>query len=339
MNNDTAVLRRVSLLLPFSILLVCLIVEWPKLQVWLGSEDLSTFKNQFLGIFLEAVPFVLLGSLLSSLIHLIMPEDFLGQKIPKNPLAGIAIACVLGVLFPVCECGMIPLIRRLVQKGMPAYIAAVFLLSGPIVNPVVFGATALAFQGHPEMVYARMGIALFVSLAAGLILYVAVRGNPLRHTVAGTAGHEHKTVKWFGGDYSAKTKVASFFQHASDDFLDAGKYLIAGCLLTAALQTFVARDTLAGFGSGPVSSYAFMMGLGFVLSLCSTSDAFVAATFMHTFSHGSLLAFLVLGPMLDFKNMLMLLSAFKTKFVLLLMVLIPPLVFVGSVLTDRFFIS
>lgn len=336
--NDSALKKRLSLLLPLLLMISGLAVTWSELPGRLDNEQLAIFKNQFLGIFLEAIPFVLLGTLLSSFIHLIMPEDFLGKKAPKTPLLGIAIACGLGVLFPVCECGMIPLVRRLVQKGMPAYMAAVFLLSGPIVNPVVMGATAQAFQGHPEMVYARMGVALFVSAAAGIILYFTASKNPLRLTAASTAGHEHTTLKWNDSSYPARAKITSFFQHASDDFLDASKYLIMGCLLTAALQTFVARDTLAAFGSGPVSSYAFMMGLGFVLSLCSTSDAFVASTFLQTFSHGSLLAFLVLGPMLDFKNMLMLLSAFKTKFVLLLFLLIPPLVFIGSLLTDRLLI-
>ncbi|ANS74152.1 hypothetical protein AWM70_05800 [Paenibacillus yonginensis] len=337
--NAAAVLKRVSLLLPFSLFLACLIVMAPQINALAGSAGLATFKNHFLGIFLEAVPFILFGALVSSMIHLIMPEDFLARKWPKNPAAGIAMACLLGALFPVCECGMIPLVRRLVQKGMPAYVATVFLLSGPIVNPIVFGATALAFQGHPEMVYARLGIALFVASAAGFILYLTVRKNPLRYTLANSSGHQHTEVKWFGGGHSLKTRTAALFQHAADDFLDAGKYLIVGCLITAALQTFVSRDALAAYSSGPAASYAFMMGLGFILSLCSTSDAFVASTFMHTFSHGALLSFLVLGPMLDFKNMLMLLSAFKTKFVIGLMLIVPPLVLVGCLLTDRFLIS
>ncbi|WP_162515290.1 permease [Paenibacillus pinistramenti] len=292
-----------------------------------------------MSIFLEAVPFLLFGALASSLFHLLIPEDFLGRRWPKNPLAGIAAACLLGAVFPICECGMIPLVKRMVQKGMPAYAAAVFLLSGPVVNPIVFGATAIAFEGHPEMVYARLGAALFVAVSAGFILSAAVRSNPLKHTLAGHSGHLHDEIKLFRRNYPLRRKTAALFQHAADDFLDAGKYLLLGCLLTAALQTFVARDTLAAAGAGPVSSYALMMGLGFVLSLCSTSDAFVASTFMHTFSHGALLSFLVLGPMLDFKNVLMLLSAFKARFVIALVLIVPPLVFTACFLVERYFIT
>lgn len=113
-----------------------------------------------------------------------------------------------------------------------------------------------------------------------------------------------------------------------------GKYLIIGCLLTAGIQTFMNHGSLAAIGERPLGSYLFMMGLAFVLSLCSTSDAFVASTFLHSFPAGSLLAFMVLGPMLDFKNSLMLLSLFKTRFALYLFFLIVSAVFTGSVLAS-----
>ncbi|MNJ53030.1 putative permease [compost metagenome] len=118
-----------------------------------------------------------------------------------------------------------------------------------------------------------------------------------------------------------------------------GKYLIMGCLITAAIQSFVPRESLLAIGGGPVGSYAFMMGFAFLLSLCSTSDAFVAAAFTHTFSAGSLLAFLVFGPMLDLKNVLMLLSVFKAKFVLYFAFLICTVVFIGSVLVGKLYLS
>jgi uncharacterized membrane protein YraQ (UPF0718 family) len=81
----------------------------------------------------------------------------------------------------------------------------------------------------------------------------------------------------------------------------------------------------------------FMMGFAYILSLCSTSDAFVASSFVNTFTTGSLLTFLVFGPMLDFKGTLMLLSVFKTKFVLLLMALIVVTVLSGSLIFERLF--
>lgn len=128
--------------------------------------------------------------------------------------------------------------------------------------------------------------------------------------------------------------MAGIFVHAGDEFLDMSKYLIIGALLTACIQTFIPRNEMLSLSEGTVGSYAFMMGFAYILSLCSTSDAFVATAFSHTFTLGPLAAFLVLGPMLDFKGTLMLLSTFRTKFVAILALLIVSLVLVGSIAAE-----
>lgn len=292
-----------------------------------GSVTLQMFKTSFIGLLLEALPFVLVGALLSSLLQVFVSDETIARFLPRNPVAAIAVSCLLGLIFPVCECGMIPLVRRLIQKGMPVHSAVVFILAGPVLNPLVFGATLTAFAGHPEFAYARMLLAFAVAFLTGLALWMTVRQSPLRlsFTSRRQAGVVHRLR---GG------RMASLFVHASDDFFEMGKYLLAGCLLTSAVQTFIAREALLAAGGQPLGSYLFMMGFAFVLSLCSTSDAFIAATFTHTFPAGSLLAFMVLGPMLDFKNALMLLALFKTRFALFLFFLIFALVFLGAVLSS-----
>ncbi len=276
-----------------------------------------------MGILLEALPFVLAGSLLSSLLQVFVPDEVISRWIPRRPIPAILFACLLGIIFPVCECGMIPLVRRLIHKGMPVYVAIVFILSGPILNPVVYGATITAFRSHPDLAYARMVLAFAVACTIGIIIWTTVKKTPLRHSMLREAGEsQHKETR--GG------KLVAVWVHTSDEFFEMGKYLIIGCLLTSGIQTFMVRESLTAIGSQPLGSYLFMMGLAFVLSLCSTSDAFVASTFLHTFPEGSLLAFMVLGPMLDFKNALMLLSLFKTKFALYLFFLIIAGVFIGA---------
>ncbi|NQX49838.1 permease [Paenibacillus tritici] len=287
----------------------------------------DTFKTSFLGILLEALPFVLLGALLSSLLRVFVPDEMISRWIPRRPLPAILFGCLLGILFPVCECGMIPLVRRLIHKGMPLYVAIVFILSGPIINPVVYGATLMAFRSHPELAYTRMGLAFVVAALIGLILYATVRKSPLRLSIRREGSEVHQADTRGG-------RVAAVLVHTSDEFFEMGKYLIIGCLLTAGIQTFMNQGSLSAIGERPLGSYVFMMGLSFVLSLCSTSDAFVASTFLHVFPAGSLLAFMVLGPMLDFKNSLMLLSLFKTRFALYLFFLIIATVFTGSVLAS-----
>jgi len=226
---------------------------------------------------------------------------------------------------------MIPVVRRLMLKGMPAYIAVTFILSGPILNPVVFAATMVAFRSHPEITLARMGVAMAVSVSIGLIVYALYPRNPLKqplqhaHSPSEPAGfhHHHSPQTW-----------TSFFVHAGNELIDMSKYLVLGAFVTACIQSLIPHQELLALGSGPITSYLFMMGLAFVLSLCSTSDAFVASAFMHSFSAGPLLSFLVLGPMLDFKSLLMMLGAFRFKFVIWLCLLLVVLVFIGSAAAD-----
>ncbi|UUZ83662.1 permease [Paenibacillus sp. P26] len=126
---------------------------------------------------------MLLGVLVSALLQQFVSEQRIRRMIPKNPVLGILFACVMGLLFPLCECGMIPVIRRLMRKGMPAYVATVFILVGPIINPVVFASTYIAFRDRPEMAYSRMALAFIAALAIGLIVHRFVKRNPVRGTL------------------------------------------------------------------------------------------------------------------------------------------------------------
>jgi uncharacterized membrane protein YraQ (UPF0718 family) len=316
---------------------------------WISSPNMQNFKTMFLSIILEALPFILLGVLISSLLQIFVSEQTITRIIPKNPILAILFACLIGVIFPVCECGMIPIVRRLIKKGMPVYVAIVFILTGPILNPIVYAATYMAFRSRPEIAYSRMALAFIVASIIGLVIYRFVKGNTLRvtaeilhehhnssHDTSHDHSHSHAHDNEHGHNHS--NKLFSLLGHASDEFFEMGKYLMFGSLITAIIQTFVARESLVSIGHNGLGSHLFMMGFAYILSLCSTSDAFVASSFVNTFTTGSLLTFLVFGPMLDFKGTLMLLSVFKTKFVLLLTGLIVVTVLVCSLLFERLFL-
>ncbi|MDP4097260.1 permease [Paenibacillus sp. P96] len=324
----TMPLKLLPLFLSSAFAIPVIVIFSPHWLSMLQSSALQQLKTVFTGIFLEALPFMLAGVLLSSLVLLFVSEQWVRRLMPSNPFAGVLFAVLLGILLPICECGLIPVVRRLMRKGMPTYIAVTFMLSGPIINPIVFAATVMAFPGHPGMVAARFGLSFTIAVITGLLVYVFVKTNPLKRPVQHfsapapqTFNHHHRTWK-------------TFFVHSGDELIDMGKYLIIGCLLTAAIQTFIYRDDLLAIGSGPVLSYAFMMSFAYVLSLCSTSDAFVASSFIHSFTAGPLISFLVLGPMLDFKGTLMLWSTFRLPFVIGIGVVIIVLVFIGSVLVN-----
>ncbi|MEW9700646.1 permease [Paenibacillus sp. SI8] len=342
------------------VLLLIMILTTKQLpDMILLTKEFKLVFTSFMDIFLDALPFMLLGIILSTAVESFVPEAFIRKLTPRHPLGGVLFACVLGILFPLCECGMIPFVRRLMKKGMPVYIAVIFILVGPILNPIVFASTYMAFRNDPAMAYSRMGLTFGVALVVGFMLTRFLKNNPLRHTIqtVGSSGpqdtehelhhhhhhHSHHNMEehdhHHDHSHAHGGRLATMLSHGTTELFEMGKYLMLGALLTALIQTFVAKDSLTAIGQGPFVSHLFMMGFAYLLSLCSTTDAFVASSFTTTFSSGSLLAFLVFGPMIDVKSTLMLLSIFKARFVLSLSVLVAVTVLIGSLAFMHFFLS
>lgn len=293
----------------------------------LQAEPWREASKLFFGIFLEALPFILLGVLVSSVLHLFVPENALRRILPSHPVPGVLTACLLGIVLPVCECGMIPIVRGLIRKGMPAYIGIPYILAAPIINPVTYAGTRLAFPNQPAMAVYRMGLAFGVAAVVGWTLYWFAKRDPLRSEESGASRSHHHHHEPHG---ASDGRLLQTLSHASDEFFEMGKYLLLGAFLTAVIQTFAGRQALTSLDAGPIVSHMLMMGFAYLISLCSTSDAFVAASFSGTFHPGALLSFLVFGPMIDFKNTLMMLAVFRRRFVAKLSLLIAAVVLGGS---------
>ncbi|MGC4376567.1 permease [Fictibacillus sp. Mic-4] len=283
------------------------------------------FNTIFLSIIIETIPFILLGVFISSFIQTFVSEKAIAKFIPKKPIMAIVPAILLGFAFPLCECAIVPVVRRLIKKGLPLHIGAVLLISTPILNPVVLLSTYFAFRNHEAILYARMGLAIFVAAIVGTITYFFFKNR--------------KELKWSkeelaGEAVSGATRTLSrwkqTFYHASDEFFDTGKYIIIGAFLASLFQTFFNRNFLLSIGTDDVRSTGLMMGLSFLLSICSEADAFIAASFGTTFSKVSLIAFLVYGPILDIKNALMLFATFNTRFVLAFISIVTVVVFFSA---------
>jgi uncharacterized protein len=272
------------------------------------NELFLQMNTIFISILIEAFPFILLGVLISGIIQIFVSEEMMARIIPKNKILAVFSAAIIGAIFPACECGIVPITRRLMAKGVPLYAAIPFMLTGPVINPIVLFSTFIAFGNSWEMVLYRGGIAFIVALIVGGFLAIQFKDSQLKNDVA---DHVHRK--------SFKGKITGMLKHSIDELFSVGKFLILGAFVAALIQTTVKTSTLLDIGQGPLSSNLVMMGLAYVLSLCSEADAFVAASFRSTFSTGSLVAFLVFGPMLDIKNTLMLFGTFKAKFVLYLM--------------------
>ncbi|WP_446728150.1 permease [Peribacillus sp. TH14] len=276
----------------------------------MNYQALLQMNTIFISILIESLPFILLGVLISGIIQMFVSEEMIAKIIPKNPVLSVLYAIGAGVLFLACECGIVPITRRLIAKGVPLSAAIAFMLSAPILNPIVLFSTYIAFGNSWSMVFYRGGIAFLVVIIIAFILSFQFKTNQLKHDHIGHTHHHSHTFK---------DKVKGMFRHSIEEFFSVGKYLIIGALLAAAIQTFLKTSLLLEIGQGNLSGNVVMMALSYVMSLCSQADAFVASSFRSTFSTSSLVAFLVFGAMFDIKNTIMLLGTFKTKFVLCLM--------------------
>lgn len=289
-----------------------------------AQSSFLQLNSIFISILIEAIPFILIGVILSGIIQMFVSEEIIARIMPKNRFLAVLFGALAGVLFPACECGIIPITRRLLLKGVPLHAGVAFMLTAPIINPIVLFSTYIAFGNRWSVVFYRGGLALAVSLIIGIILSYQFKDNQLlKPDEPGHHHHHHHTLL---------QKLGGTLRHAIDEFFSVGKYLIIGAFIAAAMQTYVKTSTLLAIGQNDVSSSLVMMGLAFVLSLCSEVDAFIASSFSSTFSLGSLIAFLVFGAMVDIKNLLMMLAAFKKRFVFLLIMYIVVIVLVGSLL-------
>lgn len=252
----------------------------------------QNFLLVFSSLLIEAVPFVLLGAVVSAAIEVFVPGR-LFEKLTSLPRPlQLPAAAMTGFAFPVCECGSVPVARRLAAKGLTPAAAVTFMLAAPILNPVVLASTFVAYRGRDvmwPMILGRAGLGLVAAVAVGWVVANKTKGELLRPR-PGDHDHHHE----------GETRSAAFFAHLSGDFIFMGRYLVLGAVVAAALQTFVPQSVIGSVAGTPIVDLLAMMALAFVLSLCSESDAFVAASFVQ-FGAGAQLAFLVFGPMVDTK--------------------------------------
>ncbi|ALC80347.1 MULTISPECIES: permease [Bacillus] len=280
---------------------------------------LLNINTIFLSILLEAIPFILLGAFASSLIQLFISEKFLRKLLPKHPIAALVPAALVGALIPVCECAIIPVVRRLIQKGMPLHLGVVILSTAPILNPIVAASTYFAFQSNHIILYGRMGVAFVCAIVIGAVIYLIFRSSDQLKPSSHHHSHDHS--------HTHSVSFTGVLRHAGEEFFDMGRYLIIGSLIASLFSTLLDRSVLESVGGHSFLAPAVMMAFAYFLSLCSEADAFVAATFGTTFTYGSIIAFLVYGPILDLKNTVMMFAYFKTRFVLAFLVVVTVIVY------------
>jgi uncharacterized protein len=293
-------------------------------RVFVAGEvpAVETFVLIFTSLVVEALPFVLMGALVSALIEVYVPERLFARAAHLPLPFQLPVAALGGFAFPVCECGSVPVARRLIARGMHPAAGLAFMLASPILNPIVLVSTVVAYSGRgvaTEMVLGRAGLGLILALTAGW----AVGSEGARDILR--ARPENVTPPGHGRD----SRFADFSSHLAGDFFFMGRFVVLGGGLAALMQTAIPQSLVAGVATTPVVSALALMGLAFVLSLCSEADAFVAVSLV-PFPLGSQLAFLVFGPVVDAKLAFLYGATFRRRFVLRLITIAIPVVLAGS---------
>lgn len=333
------------------------------------SQLYSAF-TLFLSLLVEAVPFLLFGVLLSSALLLVIDEKQIMSKTPRNPVLGALVGSCVGFLFPVCECGNVPVARRLLMQGVPPAVAIGFLFAAPTINPVVIWSTWVAFPDNPGIVVGRISFSLGIAVVLGCVFGVSQDLQPLLRPqvlrcipktsqgatpawekaeptpsllqsgtfLIGQPGNPVRMDTLLsqptmvapqpGVKKPTRARLRLFLDNTVQELRELGGMLIIGSAIASSIQVFVPRDIILNIGQDPVSAIIAMMILGTVVSICSTVDAFFALSFASVFTSGSLLAFLVFGPMIDIKSIGLLLTIFQPRIVVYLLGIAAQLTFI-----------
>ena len=288
-------------------------------------EVIKNISIIFISIFLESLPFLLLGAIISAIIEHFVSNETIAKIIPKNKILGSVVGIFLGFFIPACDCAVIPVTKRLLKKKVPIHVAVSFMLSSPIINPVVLLSTYSAFYNtNKEIFYYRLLLGILIALLVGIILGIIFNKKEIvkDNNVCCEECHHHHHEKENG--------FISIMSHTSEDLYDVVKFLMFGALIASLIQVLMPRSVLIVFNNNSILSIIVLSLFAYLISLCSTSDSFVGKSLLTIFSKNSILAYLLLGPMIDIKNTVVLLGNFNKKFVISLISLIFVLVFIAS---------
>jgi uncharacterized membrane protein YraQ (UPF0718 family) len=270
------------------------------LQNLFAASGMRTWATVFVSVCVQAVPFLVLGVVVSGAIAAFVPASFFRRILPERAGLAVPMAGACGALLPGCECGSIPIANRLMDRGVRPAAALAFLLSAPAINPVVLVATAVAFTSDHRMVWARLVAGLATAVLVGLIWERIGRPEWLAPRLRSAAGED-------AGGWPA------FLATMRTDFTQAAGFLVLGAAVAASFKVLVSQRWMEHIGSSLLLSVLLMAALAFMLALCSEADAFVAASFS-TIPMVGKLVFLTVGPAVDVKLVALQAGTFGRRF-------------------------
>ena len=314
------------------------------------EQQVLDFLKDFTSILWEAFPFIVLGAIIAGILEEVVPQQAITRIVPKNKFLAVSMGALLGLIFPMCECGIVPVMRRLLRKGLPLGTCVAYMMAGPIINVVVIGSTIVAFAPHglaEYMTWLRVGLGFIVAVTTGLLVEIQYRkyGDDLV-TPTARPQKDKKTVSLdviatpdghpaeerAGERRPLMQRLGNISETSLHDFKDIMVFLMLGAMLASLAKIWITNAQIRDLSTSyPALAILAMMGLAIVMCLCSEADAFVAASFT-TLHPSAKIAFLVLGPMFDFKLLMMFTRVFRRRLIVLIIISAIVQVFVYSLI-------
>ncbi|MGD0621085.1 MAG: permease [Thermacetogeniaceae bacterium] len=304
--------------------LILLTTQNLQANIW---DQAATVATLALGIILQALPFILIGVLAASLIRFAISEELIARLHPAAGMRAVLAGALLGLIFPVCDCGVLPVARGLLRKGVSMHTVLAYLLTAPVINPVVIMATALAFQWRWNLVIVRLAGTFAVGAT---IAYLAGYLFDSRD-FTGHGAHERHHLEETA---DAGATLHQIFLHAGNEFFEVGRYLFISAFLAAGIQIWAPKGALLTVAGVPLLAPVATMILAIAMSLCSEADAFVARSLANQFPLGSIMAFMVIGQIMDMRNIMLFTRNFRLSLFLFIAILSLGLTYLLSLSID-----
>ena len=289
------------------------------------------------GLIIEAIPFLLLGTIGSTVIRYFVPQRILLKLLGDHSWKSYGAAMVSGLALPVCDCAIIPLFKALTDRGVPLSVALLFMLASPIINPITILSTWYAFPDNPMISVWRIVLGLGVALLVALSFrFIPPSTSMMKAKTAQNLSYEEIVLEASKSKHINKRRLLI---HMEKEFSQLLFYFsIAACVL-AIVQVYGKPWLInAGITLPDVWAIPILLILAFFFSVCSTSDAIIGKSLSTLFPMSSVMGFLILGPMLDIKNVYILKQYMPTSFILRLGLTIVVISYLAA-LGFQFFLS
>ena len=294
-------------------------------------QDIYTYIQSiaivFLSILMEAIPFILFGAFISAIIQIFVSTGWIMKKISEGKWLSFLVASIAGFFIPVCDCGMVPIVSGLLKKNTPLPQTITFWLASSAVNPIVIISILYAFPEQPKLAVIRVVAGVSVGIIVGIVLKLlnietkdVVKENSRYQNI----GKDILELKYEG----TAGKIEAVIQGAKIEFFRVAEYVIFGALVSSVLLTLLPQTMKSFIGGNITIQFLIMIVAAILMSTCSTSNAFIGKSFSYNFSIMPIMSFIVLGPMLDFKNIIMLSEILKRRFLAILALMV---IIVGAV--------